>query len=142
MAEEEARSDNSNDPSGYYWRVLVYDHNKKTWRKPTSAEARKMAAEDHALFTYGRGEGLTGGVATRSVEENWTQSHISRLMIGEPIMAINALARVDPNFQKVSMAKKVIEQDNVDFIGTAGPGQAIATASIKQRNSVKRGGRT
>ena len=56
------------------------------------------------LFTYGRGKGLKGDEALRSVEQNWEKSHIARLFI-DGGMAINVMARTYGNVERVSMAK-------------------------------------
>ena len=77
--------------------VAVYDARKHAWRKPTVAEARRMADEDHLLFTYGRGKGLKGDEALRSVEQNWEKSHISRLFI-DGGMAVNVIGRIYSSF--------------------------------------------
>ena len=91
-----ARSDKP-DYTGYYMSVAVYDDRKHAWRKPTVAEARRMADEDHLLFTYGRGKGLKGDEALRSVEQNWEKSHISRLFI-DGGMAVNVIGRIYSSF--------------------------------------------
>lgn len=78
VAESQARS-STPAISGYYLSVPVFDEKTRRWRQPTEAEALRMAKEDHQIFTYGRGKGLKGEDALRSVEENWADSHIARL---------------------------------------------------------------
>lgn len=112
VAEQMARSDKP-DYTGYYMSVAVYDDRKHAWRKPTVAEARRMADEDHLLFTYGRGKGLKGDKALRSVEQNWEKSHISRLFI-DGGMAVNVMARMYGNVRPVSMAKPRTEKERED----------------------------
>ena len=56
------------------------------------------------LFTYGRGKGLKGDEALKSVERNWEKSHISRMFI-DGGMAVNVMARTYGNVKPVSMAK-------------------------------------
>lgn len=109
VAEQMARSDKP-DYTGYYMSVAVYDERKHAWRKPTPSEARRMADEDHLLFTYGRGKGLKGDEALRSVEQNWERSHISRLFI-DGGMAVNVMARMYGNVRPVSMAKPRTEKE-------------------------------
>ena len=109
VAEQMARSDKP-DYTGYYMSVAVYDDRKHAWRKPTVSEARRMADEDHLLFTYGRGKGLKGDEALRSVEQNWEKSHISRLFI-DGGMAVNVMARMYGNVRPVSMAKPRTEKE-------------------------------
>lgn len=109
VAEQMARSDKP-DYTGYYMSVAVYDDKKHAWRKPTASEARRMAEEDHMLFTYGKGKGLKGDEALRSVEQNWAKSHISRLFI-DGGMAINVMARRHHNVEPVSMAKPRTERE-------------------------------
>ncbi len=104
VAEQMARSD-APDYTGYYWQVAVYDPKKHVWRKPTGYEARRMAEEDHQLFTEGRGKGLKGQDATDSVRRHWSESHIARLRLGCNKMAVNIMADDYGNVQKVSMAK-------------------------------------
>lgn len=104
VAEQMARSD-APDYTGYYWKVAVYDTDNHVWRKPTSGEARKMAEEDHMLFTEGRGKGLKGDAALHSVQAHWKDSHISRLRLGGNMMAINIMAEAVGNVDKLSMAK-------------------------------------
>ena len=109
VAEQMARSDKP-DYTGYYMSVAVYDDEKHAWRKPTASEARRMAEEDHMLFTYGKGKGLKGDEALRSVEQNWSKSHIARLFI-DGGMAINVMARRHHNVDPVSMAKPRTEKE-------------------------------
>ena len=109
VAEQMARSDKP-DYTGYYMDVAVYDHQKHHWRKPTISEARRMAEEDHALFTYGRGKGLKGDDALESVRRNWTSSHISRLWTSNGL-AVNAMANLYGNVDRISMAQSRIKAD-------------------------------
>lgn len=104
VAEQMARSD-SPDYTGYYADVAVYDQTKHAWRRPKLSEAKRMAEEDHLLFTEGRGRGLKGQDATSSVKRHWTESHISRLRIGGNMMAVNLMAEKHGNVDRVSMAK-------------------------------------
>lgn len=110
VAEQQARSDKP-DYNGYYSNVAVYDDKKHVWRRPTVSEARRMAEEDHALFTYGRQKGLKGDDALRSVQENWSRSHISRLRYGSNKMAINEMADMYGNVERISMAKSRSKED-------------------------------
>lgn len=88
IAEQQARLDEPGN-TGYYWMVRVFDEDTRRWRKPTNAEAMAMAAEDHKLFTGGK-KGLKGKAAQESVEKNWHNSHISRLVYkSDGKMAIN-----------------------------------------------------
>ena len=104
VAEQMARSDKP-DYNGYYEHVPVYDEKRHCWRSPTPSEARRMAEEDHMLFTYGRGKGLKEDAALESVERNWSSSHICRLQHGSSKMAINTAADAGWNVERVSMAK-------------------------------------
>lgn len=137
VAEQMARSDKP-DYTGYYMSVAVYDDRKHAWRRPTPSEARRMADEDHLLFTYGRGKGLKGEEALRSVEQNWENSHISRLFI-DGGMAVNVMARIYGNVRPVSMAKPRTERERDEASkievtnATAGkPGVAEAGRQVKQ----------
>lgn len=104
VAEQMARSDEV-DYSGYYMKACVYDRRTCRWRGPTPAEARRMAEEDHMLFTEGRGRGLKGNSALRSVERHWAQSHIARLRMHGNKMAVNRMADETGAVERVSMAK-------------------------------------
>lgn len=137
VAEQMARSDKP-DYTGYYMSVAVYDERKHVWRKPTVSEARRMAEEDHMLFTYGRGKGLKGREALESVERNWASSHISRLFI-DGGMAINVMAHRYGNVEPISMAKpRTRSESEVRAISpvtnaTAGmPGVAAASRKARQ----------
>lgn len=89
IAEQQARLDEPGN-TGYYWMVRVFDEDTRRWRKPTNEEAMAMAVEDHNLFTGGGKRGLKGKAAQKSVEENWHNSHISRLVYkSDGKMAIN-----------------------------------------------------
>ena len=139
VAEQQARSDKP-DYTGYYMSVAVYDEEKHVWRKPTRAQAHRMAEEDHLLFTYGRGKGLKGDEALESVRVNWPKSHIARLFT-DGGMAINVMARMYGNVDPVSMAKprtkKQIEGAPKEITNaTAGkPGVAVATSSRGARQT-------
>lgn len=141
VAEQQARSDKV-DYNGYYQNVAVYDEEKHRWRKPTLREARRMAEEDHALFTAGRNKGLKGDEALRSVEENWSKSHISRLRYGSNTMAINEMADQYGNVERISMAKpkSTAKAESAATVGvtnaTAGrPGVVAASASKSSRQT-------
>lgn len=143
VAEQMARSDKP-DYTGYYMSVAVYDNRKHAWRKPTVAEARRMADEDHLLFTYGRGKGLKGDEALRSVEQNWEKSHISRLFI-DGGMAVNVMARMYGNVRPISMAKsrtkgqKEAAENLMVTNATAGkPGVAVPANRIRQTTLFRR----
>lgn len=143
VAEQMARSDKP-DYTGYYMSVAVYDEKKHAWRKPTAAEARRMADEDHLLFTYGRGKGLKGDEALRSVEQNWEKSHISRLFI-DGGMAVNVMARMYGNVRPVSMAKPRTEKEREEAAkvevnnATAGkPGVAEVGKQTRQTTLFRR----
>ena len=148
VAEQMARSDKP-DYTGYYRNVAVYDDRKHVWRRPTVSEARRMAEEDHMLFTYGRGKGLKGDDALRSVQENWPHSHIARLRHGSPKMAINEMADVFGGVDRISMAKPrtktEAEQREVSTVtnATAGrPGVAVvANGKTVQTTLFRRRGR-
>lgn len=134
VAEQMARSDKP-DYTGYYMSVAVYDEKKHVWRKPTRSQARRMAEEDHMLFTCGRGKGLKGDEALKSVERNWEKSHISRMFI-DGGMAVNVMARTYGNVKPVSMAKPRTEKEKSESEtiavtnATAGmPGVAMASAN-------------
>ena len=104
VAEQMARS-RETDYTGYYWDVPVFDEKTRRWRRPTNAEAVKMAREDYMILTYGRGKPLKGSEAKRSVEENWTKTNIARLRKGgNGRMAISTLANQDPSFRKAEAA--------------------------------------
>ncbi len=98
IAEQMARS-RKKDLSGYYYRIPVFDKEKRRWRNPTDSEAERMCREDYLLFTYGRGKPLKGNDALESVERNWADSHISRLRYKSRRMAISDLARQDSSFR-------------------------------------------
>lgn len=143
VAEQMARSDKP-DYTGYYMSVAVYDDRKHAWRKPTVSEARRMAEEDHLLFTYGRGKGLKGDEALRSVESNWPKSHIARLFI-DGGMAINVMARTYGNVEPVSMAKprtreqQEAAESSVVTNATAGrPGVAVPANRTRQTTLFRR----
>ncbi|MFT0899498.1 hypothetical protein [Candidatus Methanoprimaticola sp. MG2] len=146
VAEQMARSDKP-DYTGYYMSVAVYDERKHVWRKATRSEARRMAEEDHDLFTYGRGKGLKGDEALRSVEQNWAKSHIARLFTSRG-MAVNVMAREYGNVEKVTMAKPRsvrAEEENRNVTitnATAGmPGVASANKGGRQITLFGRRGR-
>lgn len=135
MAEQMARSDVV-DYNGYYAKACVFDARTHRWRNPTDAEARRMAEEDHMLFTEGRGKGLKGDAALRSVERHWAQSHIARLRMHSTKMAVNSMADTYGNVERVSMAKprtqkETEERQKVSLTNmTAGrPGTAMANIS-------------
>lgn len=140
VAEQMARSDKP-DYTGYYMSVAVYDEDVHAWRKATPSEARRMAEEDHMLFTYGRGKGLKGDDALESVRKNWSSSHISRLFTDRG-MAINVMARTYGNVEPISMAKPRTrkEQESAEngtiTNATAGmPGVAAAAANRGTRQT-------
>ncbi|MGN0137414.1 MAG: hypothetical protein ACI381_02240, partial [Candidatus Methanomethylophilaceae archaeon] len=110
VAEQQARSDKP-DYNGYYQQVAVYDERKHTWRKPTVQEARRMAEEDHALFTEGRHKGLKDEEAIASVQRNWGKSHIARLRYKSDKMAVNIMADECGCVDRVSMAKPRTKKD-------------------------------
>ena len=90
VAEQMARGENPS--SGYYQFVQIFDEKKKRWRYPTENEALTMMKEDRALFTNGTNKGLSGKAAIESVNNNWANSHISRLKIkGSRRMAVNSI---------------------------------------------------
>ena len=135
VAEQMARSDVV-DYNGYYAKACVFDARTHRWRDPTDAEARRMAEEDHMLFTEGRGKGLKGDAALRSVERHWAQSHIARLRMHSTKMAVNSMADTYGNVERVSMAKprtqkETEERQKVPLTNmTAGrPGTAMANIS-------------
>lgn len=140
VAEQMARSDKP-DYTGYYMSVGVYDENRHAWRKPTRREAQRMAEEDHDLFTYGRGKGLKGDEALRSVEQNWEKSHIARLFCSSGKMAVNEMADTYGNVSRVSMAKPRTKKET-EAVGsavitnaTAGmPGVAVAVANAGKKS--------
>ena len=104
VAEQQARTDTPG-LSGYYWDCKVYDEKSKRWRKPTNKEATKMAEEDHKLFTGGKG-GLTGDAALRSVQRNWSKSHIARLSHkSKGQMAINQASEIYFGIDPLSKAQ-------------------------------------
>lgn len=104
VAEQMARSRDT-DYTGYYWDVPVFDEKTRRWRRPTDAEAVRMAREDYMILTYGRGKPLKGSEAKISVEENWTKTNIARLRKGgSGRMAISTLANQDPSFRKAEAA--------------------------------------
>ncbi len=145
VAEQMARSDKP-DYTGYYMSVAVYDEKKHVWRKPTRSQARRMAEEDHMLFTCGRGKGLKGDEALKSVERNWEKSHISRMFI-DGGMAVNVMARTYGNVKPVSMAKPRSEKEKSESKvvavtnATAGmPGIAMASKRTKQTTLIRRRG--
>lgn len=117
VAEQMARSDKV-DYSGYYAKACVYDRRSCRWRDPTPAEARRMAEEDHMLFTEGRGKGLKGNAALRSVERHWGESHIARLRIHGSKMAVNRMADETGAVERVSMAKARTKQEAERKAGT------------------------
>jgi len=105
VAEQQARTDTPG-LSGCYWNCLVFDQKSKRWRRPTDREAMKMAEEDHKLFTGGKGKGLTGEAALRSVERNWSKSHIARLSYkSNGKMAINQASEVYMGIEPLSKAQ-------------------------------------
>ncbi len=135
VAEQMARSDKP-DYTGYYLQVAVYDEKKHVWRKATRAEAMAMAEEDHLLFTYGKGKGLRGEEALRSVEQNWGKSHISRLFCPSGKMAVNQMADDYGVCERVSKAKprtKEAEKPSAVITNaTAGKPGVAAPANTKQ----------
>lgn len=140
VAEQMARSDEP-EYTGYYRDVAVYDERRHHWRKATAAEARAMAEEDHMLFTYGRGKGLKGDEALRSVEDNWAKSHIARMYVSSGKMAVNEMADTYGNVERVSMAKPRTRQE-AEAAGsamvtnaTAGRPGVAATANAKMRQT-------
>ncbi len=131
VAEQMARSDKP-DYSGYYMSVAVYDAGKHAWRKPTVYEARRMAEEDHSLFTEGRRTGLKGNDATSSVKRHWSESHISRLRIEGNKMAINIMADKHGNVDRVSMAKTATAKERAPTINNATAGRPGVAANTRQ----------
>ncbi|AGI47379.1 hypothetical protein TALC_00370 [Thermoplasmatales archaeon BRNA1] len=139
VAEQQARSDVV-DYNGYYAKVPVFDSKSHRWRDPTVAEARRMAEEDHMLFTEGRGKGLKGDAAIRSVKGHWGQSHIARLRMHSSMMAVNRMADQYGNVDRVSMAKprtrKEAEERATMPITNASagkPGVALANVPPKRK---------
>lgn len=126
VAEQMARSDEP-DYTGYYLDVAVYDERRHRWRRPSVSEARRMAEEDHMLFTHGRGRGLKGEEALRSVEQNWGRSHIARLWTDRGL-AVNVMADTYGNVERVSMAKPRTKRETEAGIAGASGGPATATA--------------
>lgn len=138
VAEQMARSDKV-DYSGYYQKACVFDERTRRWRDPTPSEARRMAEEDHMLFTEGRGKGLKGDAAIRSVERHWGESHIARLRMHGNKMAVNRMADETGMVERVSMARPRTKEEAermaaVDVTNaTAGrPGVAMANASPRR----------
>lgn len=110
VAEQQARSDKP-DYNGYYSQVAVFDERTHRWREPTLSEARRMAEEDHALFTEGRQKGLKDADAIASVQRNWGKSHIARLRYKSEKMAVNIMADEYGCVDRVSMAKPRSRKD-------------------------------
>jgi hypothetical protein len=105
VAEQEARND-SPGFSGYYWDITVFDEKTRRWRGPTNKEAKRMAEEDHKLFTGGRGKGLRGAAAMESVSSNWSKSHIARLSYkSKGKMAVNQATGIYLGIEPVSKAQ-------------------------------------
>ncbi|MGI6493568.1 MAG: hypothetical protein ACOX10_01860 [Candidatus Methanomethylophilaceae archaeon] len=105
VAEQQARND-SPGLSGYYWDIKVFDEKTRRWRGPTNKEAKRMAEEDHKLFTGGRGKGLRGAAALESVSRNWSKSHIARLSYkSKGKMAVNQAAGIYLGIEPVSKAQ-------------------------------------
>ena len=103
VAEQQARND-SPGLSGYYWDIKVFDEKSRRWRGPTNKEAKRMAEEDHKLFTKGTGKGLRGAAAMESVSRNWSKSHIARLSYkSKGKMAVNQAAGIYLGIEPVSM---------------------------------------
>ncbi|MCI2075191.1 MAG: hypothetical protein LKJ94_05785 [Candidatus Methanomethylophilus sp.] len=145
VAEQMARSDKV-DYSGYYAKACVYDRKTCRWRDPTPAEARRMAEEDHMLFTEGRGKGLKGNAALRSVERHWGESHIARLRIHGSKMAVNRMADETGAVERVSMAKARTRQEAerkartpVTNLTAGRPGEAAADIGKLGRRRVRSG---
>lgn len=105
VAESAARSKGSVQGSGYYWQVPVIDKKTGRWRSPTNAEAIRMAKEDRHLFTNGTDRALSSKAAIESVNKNWAKSNIARLRTNQS-MAINAVARVDPDYKEYRVASE------------------------------------
>ena len=92
VAEQMARG--KNPSSGYYQFVQIFDENKKRWRYPTEKEALDMMRKDRAIFTNGTNKPLKGKAAIKSVNDNWSQSNISRLKItGSKTRAIDEFSK-------------------------------------------------
>ena len=142
VAEQMARSDKV-DYSGYYQKACVFDPGTHRWRDPTPSEARRMAEEDHMLFTEGRGKGLKGDAAIRSVERHWGESHIARLRMHGNKMAVNRMADETGMVERVSMARPRTKEEAermaaVDVTNaTAGrPGVAMTNISPAGRRAL------
>lgn len=142
VAEQQARSDKP-DYNGYYQQVAVFDEKTHRWREPTLSEARKMAEEDHALFTEGRQKGLKDADAIASVQRNWGKSHIARLRYKSEKMAVNIMADEYGCVDRVSMAKPRTkkEQTKVEttVITNANAGRPGVVVAADRKG---RGGRT
>lgn len=107
VAEQMARG--KNPSSGYYQFVQVFDEKKKKWRYPTEKEASDMMKEDRAMFTNGTNKPLKGNAAVKSVNENWSQSNISRLKIeGSKTRAIDEFSKRKDKMNEIKPPKGIL----------------------------------
>lgn len=143
VAEQMARSDRP-DYTGYYASVAVYDEKKHVWKRPTASEARRMAEEDHQLFTNGRNRGLKDRDALRSVKDHWAESNIARLRIDGNKMAVNRMADDYGNVERVSMAKNKNDTGSksaAPAVNAKTERRAAAAADVRQTTLFSRRGR-
>lgn len=141
VAEQMARQKNMTHKSGYYSQVQVRDRKTGKWREPTMGEMNMMIAQDRKLFTNGTNRGLTEDAAVRSVEKNWSRSHIARLKSsGSRSMAINDMAAATGKVDRIPGKRKAKTSARTSPVirSTSGPQAVFAEkgSSAKKRVSL------